>query len=62
MVEMRDTQAFQIELGVEYETFSKVSLEEFVILRFEKVEPKRVAAFLDGVDNSFKFSKHRLPE
>src|SRR6476619_8388491 len=60
MIEMRDTEAFQIELGIEYEVFSEVSFEQLVIFRFENVECQRIAAFLDGVNDSFEFGKHGL--
>src|SRR5262245_63196769 len=62
MIEMRDAEAFQIELGIEHEIFSKISFEQLVIFRFENVERQRIAAFLDGVNNSFKFGKHGLSE
>src|SRR5205809_6231105 len=62
MVEMRDAEAFQIKLGIEHEIFSKISLEQLVIFRFENVERQRIAAFLDGVNKFFEFGKHRLSE
>src|SRR6266581_2990602 len=62
MIEMRDAKAFQIKLGIEHEIFSKISFEQLVIFRFENVERQRVATFLDGVNNSFEFGKHRLSE
>ena len=33
-----------------------------MILRFENIERKRVAAFLDRVNDFLELSKHRLPE
>src|SRR5437588_6394315 len=62
MVEMRNTQAFQIQLGIEDEIFGKVRFEELVILRPENVERQRVAALFDRVDDFLKLSKHGLPE
>ena len=62
MIEMRDAEAFQIKLGIEHEVFSKISFEQLVIFRFENVERQRIAAFLDGVNDSFEFGKHGLSE
>src|SRR4029453_9301942 len=59
---MRDAQAFESELGIEHEILSKIGFEELVILRFENIERKRVAAFLDRMNDFLEFSKHRLPE
>ena len=62
---MRDTQAFQIKLGIEHEILSKMGFEELAILRFENIERQRVAAFLDGVNNFFEFGnmvcRNRVP-
>ena len=55
---MRNAEAFQIKLGIEDEIFSKISFEQLVIFRFENVECQRIAAFLDGVNDSFEFGKH----
>ena len=62
MIEMRDAQAFQIKLGIEHEVLAEVGFEQLVIFRFENVERQRIAAFLDGVDDFFELSEHRLPE
>src|SRR4026207_1190784 len=62
MIEMRDAETFQIKLGIEDEIFSKISFEQLVIFRFENVERQRIAAFLDGVNDSFEFGKHGLSE
>ena len=59
---MRDAEAFQIELGIEHEIFSKIGFEQLVIFRFENVERQRVAAFLDRVDDFLELGKHGLPE
>src|SRR4029453_9223628 len=62
MVEMRNTQTFQIQLGIEHKIFSEIRFEKLVILRPESVERQRVAALFDGVNNFLKLSKHGLPE
>src|SRR6267378_7256444 len=62
MVEMRNAQAFQIQLGIEHNVFGKINFEQRVILRPENVKRQRVATLLNGVNNSFKLSKHGLPE
>src|SRR4029453_2126333 len=62
MVEMRNTQAFQIQVGIEHEVFDKISFEKRVILRPENVKRQRVAALLNGVNSFLKLSKHGLPE
>src|SRR6266545_927496 len=59
---MRNTQAFQIQLGIEHEVFGKISFQKLVILRFENVKRQRVATFFDGVNDPLKLSKHCLPE
>src|SRR4029077_1888299 len=61
MIEMRNTQAFKIELGIEHEVFCKVSFEQRVIFRFKEIKRQRVAAFLNGVNNLLELSKHGLP-
>src|SRR5207249_3870541 len=62
VVEMRNTQAFQIQLGIQYKVFSKITFEKPAILRSEDVKRERVAAFFNGVDGFLKLSKHGLPE
>jgi hypothetical protein len=57
---MRDAQTLEIELGIEHEIFGEISLEKSVIFRFEHGECERIAAFLDGVNDSFEFGKHGL--
>src|ERR1700730_11668260 len=59
---MRDTQAFQIKLPIKHEIFSKIDFEKFVILRFKNIERQRISAFLNGMSDFFKLSKHGLPE
>src|SRR4030095_6212076 len=59
---MRDTEAFQIKLGIEHEILSKIGFEQLAILRFENIERKRVAAFLDRVNDFLEFVEHRLTE
>jgi hypothetical protein len=62
MVEMRNPQAFQIELGVQHKVFSKITFEKPAILRPEDVERECVAAFFNCVDDFLKLGKHGLPE
>src|SRR6059058_3829327 len=59
---MRNTQAFQIELEINHEILSKIGFQELMIFRFENIERKRVAAFLDGMNDFLEFGEHRLPE
>src|SRR6266480_7466714 len=59
---MRDTQAFEIELGIEHKILGEIDFEEFVIFRFEDYQRQRIAAFLDGMNEFFEFGKHSLPE
>src|SRR5213596_2008358 len=62
MIEMRDAQAFKINLGINDEVFGKIGFEELVVFRFKNVQRQRVAAILDGVDDFFELSKHGLPK
>src|SRR5882762_10984459 len=59
---MRNTEAFQIQLGIQHKVFSKISSEKPAILRPEDVKCERVAALFNGVDDFLKLSKHGLPE
>src|SRR4029077_18705985 len=59
---MRNAQAFEIELTIEHEVFGEISLQEFVIFRFEDCERQRIATFLDRVNDFFEFGKHGLPK
>ena len=47
MVEMRNTQAFQIKLRIEQEILGEVGFEQFVVFRLENIERQRIAALLD---------------
>src|SRR5437016_8576632 len=59
---MRDTQAFEIELGIEHKILGEIDFEEFVIFRFEDCQRQRIATFLDGMNEFFEFGKHGLPK
>ena len=59
---MRNAKAFQIELRIENKILREVDLEKFAVLRLENVERKRVAAFLNRVDDLFKLGEHCLPK
>src|SRR5438045_2872574 len=59
---MRNAKAFQIELRIENKILREVDLEKFAVLRLENVERKRVAAFLNRVDDLLKLGEHCLPK
>src|SRR5581483_6026543 len=62
VVEMRNAQAFEVQLRIEREVFGKIGFEQLVIFGLEDVERQRVAAFFDGVDDFFELRKHGLPK
>src|SRR6476620_6412625 len=62
IVEVRDAQAFQVQLRIEHDGGAKIGFEESVVFGFEHVERQGVAAFLDRVNDFLEFSEHRLAE
>ena len=60
--EMRNPQAFQIQLGIQHKVFGKISFEKPAISRPEDIKRERVTAFFDSVNNFLELSKHGLPE
>src|SRR5438132_14178001 len=59
---MRDTQTFELKLGIDCNGIAKISLEQFAIFVLKNVERERIPAFSDGMDDFFEFGEHRLPE
>src|SRR5437773_5897975 len=59
---MRDTQALEIELGIEYHLRTEIGLEQPAIFVFKNIEGERIASLLNRVNVFFELGEHRLPE
>ncbi len=59
-VEVRDSQAFQIQLRVKHNARPEISVEQLAIFAFEDIQGERIAPFLDRVNDFLELGEHRL--